>query len=129
LRNIFKELQSDLGVVREDGDLSDWASEGVLLLNTALTVAPGQAGAHARLGWDRLARQVLHRLDDRPRAALLWGRHAQQAGQALARPGHLRIQTAHPSPLSAHRGFFGSRPFSTVNRWLTDRGDRPIRWA
>jgi uracil-DNA glycosylase len=127
LGNIFKELQSDLHVSREQTDLSDWADQGVLLLNTALSVPQGKAGGHARLGWDRLTRQVIASLGDRPRAYLLWGAHAH--GFAPDRPADLVIQTAHPSPLSARRGFFGARPFSTVNAWLTQRGQAPIDWA
>ncbi|WP_237061793.1 uracil-DNA glycosylase [Loktanella sp. M215] len=127
LGNIFKELKADLHVTRTRTDLADWADQGVLLLNTALTVPQGRAGGHARLGWDRLTRQVIARLDDRPRAYLLWGRHAQVF--APDRPCDLVIRTAHPSPLSARHGFFGSRPFSTVNAWLTEQGQAPIDWA
>ena len=127
LGNIFKEVQADLGRARSRTDLGDWADQGVLLLNTALTVPPGRPKAHARIGWEILVRQVLDRLDARPRAFLLWGAPAQAHAARLA-PHHLILATAHPSPLSARRGFFGSRPFSTVNRWLMDRGDTPIRW-
>lgn len=128
LRNIFRELTDDLGKAPADGDLTHWARQGVLLLNTALSVPEGDAGAHARLGWSALTEQVLIRLDDRPRAFLLWGKHAQKQGARLS-DHHLKIETAHPSPLSASRGFFGSRPFSRVNDWLSDRGKTPIRWA
>ena len=128
LRNIFKELQSDIGTSPESGDLSHWANQGVLLLNTALSVPEGDAGGHAKLGWSILTRQVLTRLDDHPRAFLLWGKHAQKEATHLS-DHHLKIETAHPSPLSASRGFFGSRPFSRVNAWLTARGDAPIEWA
>ena len=127
LGNIFKELRDDLHVLRERTDLADWADQGVLLLNTSLSVPDGQPGGHARLGWDRLTRSVIDRLGDRPRAYLLWGSHAQ--GFAPDRPGDLVIRSAHPSPLSARRGFFGSRPFSTVNDWLRQRGHAPIDWA
>lgn len=129
LGNILKELQDDLGVVRQDTDLTGWAEQGVLLLNTALTVPEGQAKAHARLGWDRLVEQVLARLDDRPRAFLLWGGPAQAFRRHLTHPGHLVIATAHPSPLSARRGFLGSRPFSRVNDWLRAQGRSAIDWA
>lgn len=129
LGNIFKELRDDLGVDRGATDLSDWTRQGVLLLNTALTVPEGRAGGHARLGWERLVTEVLATLDTAPRAVLLWGGAAQKLGaRHLTHPGHLRIATAHPSPLSVHRGFFGSRPFSRVNDWLVARGERPIRW-
>ena len=127
LGNIFKELQSDLEVTRRRTDLGDWADQGVLLLNTALSVPEGAAKAHAKLGWDRLVRQVIARLEDRPRAFLLWGGPAE--GFAPTTGDHLVLSAPHPSPLSAHRGFFGSRPFSRVNRWLRDRGDTPIHWG
>jgi uracil-DNA glycosylase len=128
LGNIFNEIQLDTGQTRRQTNLHDWADQGVLLLNTALSVTPGQAGAHAKLGWDVLVRQVLARLDPVPRAFILWGAHAQGYMQRL-HPHHLILTSAHPSPLSAHRGFFGSRPFSKVNAWLKDRGDTPINWA
>jgi uracil-DNA glycosylase len=129
LSNIYAELEADLGVARPSGDLTDWADQGVLLLNTALTVPPGAAGGHLRLGWDALLRQVLARLDQAPRALLLWGRPAQKAARGMQHPDHLRIETPHPSPLSARTGFFGSRPFSRVNRWLEGRGAPPIAWS
>ena len=127
LGNIFKELEDDLKATRTRTDLSDWAAQGVLLLNTALTVPEGQPKAHAKLGWSELTRQVISRLADTPRAFLLWGKPAQAFSPA--EPGHLVLTSAHPSPLSAHRGFFGSRPFSTVNQWLIERGDTAINWA
>ena len=127
LGNIFKELRDDLHVNRTRTDLTDWADQGVLLLNTALSVPDGKAAGHARLGWDRLTRQVIARLADRPRAYLLWGKPAQTF--APDRADDLVIRTAHPSPLSARRGFFGSRPFSTVNDWLRQHGQAPIDWA
>lgn len=129
LGNILKELHADLGVARLQTDLTGWAEQGVLLLNTALSTRQGQAGAHAKLGWDRLVKQVLDRLDTAPRAFLLWGGPAQKFGAGLGNPGHLVIRSAHPSPLSAHRGFLGSRPFSQVNDWLSARGEAPIDWA
>lgn len=128
LGNIFKEIQSDLGHTRSKTGLHDWADQGVLLLNTALTVPPGKPKAHARLGWSRLVEQVLHRLSDTPRAYLLWGGPAQAYAKHIG-PENLILQSAHPSPLSCNRGFFGSRPFSKVNRWLMDRGEQPIDWA
>lgn len=128
LNNIFKELQGDLHAIPADGDLTFWARQGVLLLNTALSVPAGEAGGHRKLGWDRLAAQVLRALDDRPRAFLLWGNHAQSVCPDPA-AHHLVIRTAHPSPLSARRGFFGSRPFSRVNEWLIANGDTPINWT
>lgn len=130
LGNIFKELQGDLHIYRTQTDLSDWARQGVLLLNTALSVPEGRAGGHARIGWDRLVAEVLGALDARPRAFLLWGTPARKrADKVLQNPQHLRIETAHPSPLSVHRGFFGARPFSRVNDWLAARGEDPIHWG
>lgn len=128
LRNIYRELEDDIGAKPATGDLTHWAEQGVLLLNTALTVPEGTAGGHAKLGWSRLVSQVLDRLDTHPRAFLLWGKHAQKLGQTLAFH-HLKIETAHPSPLSATRGFFGSHPFSRVNAWISQQGDTPITWA
>lgn len=129
LGNIFKELEDDLGVPRTRTELTDWAQQGVLLLNTALTVPEGCAKGHAKLGWDVLIAQIITRLDDSPRAWLLWGKPAQARAEALQNHDHLRIATAHPSPLSAYRGFFGSRPFSRVNEWLEGRNQAPIRWS
>ncbi|MHA3978611.1 uracil-DNA glycosylase [Halovulum sp. GXIMD14794] len=129
LNNIYKEMQDDLGACPQDGDLRPWARQGVLLLNTALTVPPGSAGGHMKLGWDQLALQVLAALDDRPRAFLLWGRPAQKLAARVDPDRHLKIETAHPSPLSARRGFFGSKPFSRVNTWLESQGEPAISWA
>ncbi|RMD94582.1 MAG: uracil-DNA glycosylase [Alphaproteobacteria bacterium] len=129
LANIFRELREDIGATPANGDLSPWARQGVLLLNSALTVPAGAAGGHARLGWARLVEDVLEALDRTPRAFLLWGRQAEALAGRLANPAHLRIATAHPSPLSARRGFFGSRPFSRVNGWLEAQGEPPVDWA
>ncbi|MFG6079379.1 uracil-DNA glycosylase [Paracoccus litorisediminis] len=130
LKNIYTEMREDLGHAPPNGDLSHWARQGVLLLNTSLSVLPGQAGVHAKWGWDRLARQAVARAQkERPLAFILWGAHAQKALAGLPRAQDLVIETAHPSPLSARRGFFGSRPFSRVNDWLAARGDMPIDWA
>ncbi|WP_146589111.1 uracil-DNA glycosylase [Puniceibacterium confluentis] len=129
LGNIFKEIQSDLGAGRTRTDLTDWARQGVLLLNTALTVAEGRAHAHAKLGWHALTREVLGRLSGHPRAFVLWGNHAQSFATAITGSDHLILKTAHPSPLSVHRGFFGARPFSQINAWLKARGDTPIKWT
>lgn len=129
LGNIFKELSDDLHVVRIRTDLSDWAEQGVLLLNTALTVPEGRPQAHAKIGWATLVAEVLARIDEAPRAFLLWGTPAQKLARLyLKNPGHLLVESAHPSPLSAYRGFFGSRPFSRVNDWLAARSVAPINW-
>jgi uracil-DNA glycosylase len=129
LTNIYKEMQEDLGAHPDTGDLRFWANQGVLLLNTCLTVPTKSAGAHAKLGWADLTKQVLQRLSDRPRVFLLWGGHAQGFAKYITGPDHLILQSAHPSPLSARRGFFGSRPFSRINDWLTQQGQQPINWT
>lgn len=128
LSNIFKEMQADLGDSPKDADLGFWADQGVLLLNTILTVPAGKAKGHDKLGWQALTGQVLHRLSGQPRAYLLWGAGAQKAAQHVDPAVNLKIETAHPSPLSARRGFFGSRPFSRTNAWLQARGQRAINW-
>ena len=141
LNNIYKEMQDDLGATPPNGDLRFWADQGVLLLNTALTVEAGKAGAHAKLGWSLLTQQVLAALSDRPRAFVLWGNHAQGFAKYITRlesgpesgpetgPDHLILSSAHPSPLSARRGFFGSQPFSRINDWLKDTDQTPINWT
>lgn len=129
LSNIFKELHSDMNVIPPNGDLTGWARQGVLLLNTCLSVPAGEAAGHAGLGWQRLIEEVLAEVSLRPTAFLLWGAHAQGLKAHIAPGAHLLIETAHPSPLSARRGFFGSRPFSRVNAWLEARGEAPVRWA
>lgn len=128
LSNIFKEMDSDIGASPRSPDLRFWADQGVLLLNSALTVEPRNAGAHAKFGWSKLTNQIVRSLNQKPRAWLLWGKHAQGFARGL-NDTHLKIETTHPSPLSAYRGFFGSRPFSTVNQWLIDQGQEPIDWA
>ncbi|NNE88630.1 MAG: uracil-DNA glycosylase [Silicimonas sp.] len=127
LKNIYTELVSDIGAAPPNGDLGFWADQGVLLLNTALSVPAGEAGGHAKLGWSLLITQVLAKLNEQPRAWVLWGKHAQ--GFRPTGPDHLILESAHPSPLSAYRGFFGSKPFSQINNWLISRGETPIRWA
>lgn len=129
LGNIYKEMQTDIGARPASADLGFWADQGVLLLNTVLTVPAGQAKGHDKLGWQALATQVLERLSDQPRAYLLWGAGAHKAAQGVDPACNLKIETAHPSPLSARRGFFGSRPFSRTNAWLQARGGRAINWA
>lgn len=125
LANIFRELSDDLGVERTRGDLSDWVGQGVLLLNRVLTVRAGRPGSHRGRGWEAFTEAILRSVD--PVAVVLWGNDAQ-----TARPffhDAFVISSAHPSPLSAHRGFFGSRPFSRVNAALVAAGGEPIRWA
>ena len=128
LKNILRELSDDVGP-RTRPDLTDWARNGVLLLNTALTVPIGEIDAHRRVGWRPLIDQVLARVSRRPTAFILWGKRAQDAAKAIEPAVHLKIETAHPSPLAARKGFFGSRPFGRVNDWLASRGEAPIDWA
>jgi uracil-DNA glycosylase len=129
LRNIYQEMEQDLGDAPANGDLTHWADQGVLLLNTALSVREGAAGAHAKIGWSHLTRDVLATVSAHDCAFLLWGNHAQSFRADIRGGGHLIIETAHPSPLSARRGFFGSRPFSRVNAWFQTRGEAPIDWV
>ncbi|WP_095589793.1 uracil-DNA glycosylase [Actibacterium ureilyticum] len=129
LSNIYKEMQDDLGATPPTGDLRGWARQGVLLLNTVLTVPAGDANGHKALGWQELAHQVLARASQHPTAFILWGKQAQALEIHIETGDHLILKTAHPSPLSARRGFFGSRPFSTVNTWLRARGAPGIDWT
>ena len=130
LRNIFQELQADLGIrPSPHGDLSAWFDQGVLLLNRVLTVRPGTPGSHRGKGWEEVTACAIEALARRggPLVAILWGRDAQTARPLL---GDVPvIASAHPSPLSARNGFFGSRPFSAANRLLTEQGSAPIDWA
>lgn len=129
LRNIFAELQDDLGIrPPTHGNLQRWAEQGVLLLNTVLTVRAHQPNSHRNHGWEQLTDAVIRHVSERPHVAfVLWGRPAQSKAR-LTDSRHLVLQSAHPSPLSARRGFFGSRPFSAVNEYLTRNGSKPIDW-
>src|SRR5690606_16288835 len=130
LRNILAEVAGDTGQVKANGDLTAWAEQGVLLLNPVLTVPVGQSHGHKAIGWQALTTEILAATaTDGPRAFLLWGAPAQKLCARLPRDGHLFIETPHPSPLSAHRGFFGSRPFSRANQWLEARGGKEIDWS
>lgn len=130
LKNILTEVATDTGRPHPSGDLSGWARQGVLLLNTALTVPVGQANGHKALGWSRLIHQILQATaNDGPRAFVLWGAPAQRLCATLPRPCHLFLNSPHPSPLSAYRGFFGARPFTAINRWLVSRGQPEIDWS
>lgn len=131
LRNIYRELNADLSLdTPNHGDLSLWAEQGVLLLNTVLTVAEGAAGSHQGLGWEQFTDRIVNALsnDPLPKVFLLWGKHAQSKGASICRRRHLIIETAHPSPLSAHRGFLGCRAFSVTNEALTGFGRGTIDW-
>lgn len=130
LVNIYKELQDDLGVPpRTDGDLSSWSRQGILLLNRVLTVRPGKPTSHRGKGWEAVTQAAIEALvrRDAPLVAVLWGRDAQSAAKFLGDTP--RIESPHPSPLSASRGFFGSRPFSRANRALEAMGAQPVDWA
>lgn len=129
LRNIFRELHSDLGIEPSPhGCLQAWAEQGVLLLNTVLTVRAHAAGSHRGHGWEQFTTRVIHCVNEQRTAAfVLWGNHAQQKADLIS-DRHLVIRSPHPSPLSARRGFFGSRPFSQVNEFLERTGQRPIGW-
>lgn len=131
LRNIFSELESDLGLPRPDhGDLSAWARHGVLLLNTSLTVRAHQAASHQGRGWERFTDRVIEVANDKPERVvfILWGAHARKKTALIDRQRHAVIESAHPSPLSARNGFFGSRPFSRANEALIAAGRAPIDW-
>ncbi|MCB1002288.1 MAG: uracil-DNA glycosylase [Acidimicrobiales bacterium] len=131
LVNVFQELRTDLGIDPPGhGDLAHWADQGVLLLNTCLTVRGGAAGSHHGKGWERFTDQVLRAVNDKPDRVvfLLWGAPARRKASLVDTTRHVVIQSAHPSPLSAHQGFFGSRPFSRTNAALDEVGATPIDW-
>lgn len=132
LRNIYKELEEDLGVpATQSGVLDGWAKQGVLLLNTALTVRRGEANSHKGKGWEIFTDEVIKKLNEReePIAFILWGANARSKKSLITNPQHGIFESAHPSPLSAYNGFFGSRPFSRVNAFLMQNGIAPINWA
>lgn len=132
LNNIFKELHNDLGCsIPEHGHLLNWTKEGVLLLNTVLTVRRGQAHSHRNKGWEQFTDEVIKQLNnkDHPIVYILWGRAAQAKEALIDQTKHVIIKSAHPSPLAAHRGFFNSRPFSKTNAILQKHGLTPINWC
>ena len=131
LVNIYQELHDDLGcTIPNHGCLTKWAKQGVLLLNTVLTVRAHQANSHKGIGWEEFADAAIRKLNeqDRPIVFMLWGRPAQAKKSMLHNPKHLILEAPHPSPLSAYRGFFGSRPFSQANRFLEAQGVEPVDW-
>lgn len=131
LQNIFKELKNDLGIdPPNNGELTDWARQGVLLLNAVLTVREGQANSHKGKGWEQLTDEIIRKLNDRdkPIAFILWGANAKAKAQFVTNPIHAVFTAAHPSPLSAYNGFFGCRHFSKVNSFLQQNGIAPIDW-
>ncbi len=131
LVNIYKEMESDLGLPPPaHGNLEAWARQGVLLLNSVLTVEAGLAASHQGKGWERFTDAVVRQVNDleRPVVFILWGSYAQKKAAFVDRTRHLVLASAHPSPLSAHNGFFGSRPFSKTNEFLIAKGQEPIDW-
>ena len=131
LKNIYKELQEDIGGgLPTEGDLSHWAQQGVLLLNTVLTVEEGNANSHKGKGWERLTNRLIESLNElkHPVIFILWGKPAQDKEKLITNLNHVILKAPHPSPLSAYRGFFGSKPFSRVNDILIQQGQTPIRW-
>lgn len=131
LLNIYKELEADLGIPRvREGHLMKWAEQGVLLLNSVLTVRANQAGSHQKRGWEEFTDRAIRELNDRKEGIVfvLWGAYAQKKGAFIDRSKHLVIESVHPSPLSAMRGFFGSRPFSKINAYLRSKGQAEINW-
>lgn len=131
LKNIYKELESDLGIAPYDkGDLTKWAKSGVLLLNSSLTVIKDQPNSHKDLGWSRLTDYIIKILNNRnePVVFILWGNFARSKKQFITNSQHLVIESAHPSPFSARNGFFGSKPFSKTNNFLKDKNIEPINW-
>lgn len=131
LVNIFKELEDDLGIKPPNhGSLHSWAKEGVLLLNAVLTVVKDQAASHQGMGWEIFTDNVIKLINqkDTPVVFILWGRYARSKKKLITNPIHFVVESAHPSPLSAYNGFFGSKPFSKTNNYLTSKGISPIDW-
>lgn len=132
LHNIYKELSADLGIpAPSHGSLMHWANQGVLLLNAVLTVREGQPNSHKGLGWEKFTDAVIAKLNERttPVVFILWGSYAQKKGAFIDRTRHLVLESVHPSPLAARRGFFGSRPFSASNAFLEEHGIESIDWS
>lgn len=132
LKNIYKELESDIGFVSPNhGELIDWAKQGVLMLNTVLTVRAGQANSHKGVGWEQFTDRVISELDKKqtPIVFILWGANARKKAEIIKNPIHKKLVSVHPSPLSAYGGFFGSKHFSRANQILTESGQAPIDWS
>ncbi len=132
LQNIYKELESDLGIKKDftKGDLTDWAQQGVFLMNAVLTVRHNQPGSHANKGWEKFTDKVIKQLSDQKEnlVFLLWGNYAKQKGALIDRTKHLILESTHPSPFSAHYGFLGSKHFSKTNTYLQQHQQQPINW-
>lgn len=132
LKNIFKEIESDIGVTPlQDGDLSRWASQGVLLLNATLTVRASSPGSHQKVGWESFTDKAVQALSEQKEhlVFLLWGNYAKEKGKIIDRNKHLVLEAAHPSPFSAHSGFFGCKHFSETNNYLKQKGKTEINWS
>ena len=132
LLNIFKEIEKDLGTpIPQDGDLTRWSDQGVLLLNATLTVRASQAGSHQRRGWEEFTDAAIRELASRRSGIvfILWGSYAQKKGAFIDRSKHLALSSPHPSPLSAYQGFFGNHHFSTANKYLREQGKSEIIWS
>ena len=132
LKNIYKELYDDLGIEKDmlDGNLLPWVKQGVMLLNTGLTVEKDKPNSHKDLPWDKFTDEVIRKLNERekPVVFILWGNNARKKRELITNPKHLVIESAHPSPFSARNGFFGSKPFSKTNNFLIKNGINPIKW-
>jgi uracil-DNA glycosylase len=131
LLNIFKEITGDIGITRPtSGNLERWASQGILLLNATLTVRADQAGSHQKKGWEQFTDSVISKLNEEKQNLVffLWGAYAQKKCESIDRSKHLILESVHPSPLSASRGFFGNKHFSRCNEYLIDKGIEPIDW-
>ena len=131
LKNIYKELESDLGIPPvQDGDLTAWAEQGVLLLNTVLTVRGGLAASHKGQGWEQFTDGIIKKISQKKEHVvfLLWGSPARQKAQIITNPIHIKLTCPHPSPLSSYRGFFGCKHFSQANAYLQSIGKEPIVW-
>ena len=130
LKNIFKELEEDLGISKTTNELDSWAEQGVLMLNATLTVRAHQPNSHKDLGWDKFTDFIIQQVSEKKENVVfvLWGAFAQKKLNLIDEKKHFVIQSAHPSPFSVHRGFFGSRPFSKINDFLVSKGKSPIRW-
>ena len=130
LKNIFKELEDDLGIKKTSNELEIWAKQGVLLLNATLTVRAHEANSHKDLGWEQFTDFIIKEISDKKENVVfvLWGAFAQKKAGLIDASKHFIIQSAHPSPFSVHKGFFGSRPFSKINQFLKEKGKEPINW-
>lgn len=130
LKNIFKELEDDLGIKKTSNELEMWAKQGVLLLNATLTVRAHEANSHKDLGWEKFTDFIIKEISDKKENVVfvLWGAFAQKKAGLIDASKHFIIQSAHPSPFSVHKGFFGSHPFSKINQFLEEKGKEPINW-